>query len=506
MKRADFVAACATPPSPEQIDGVRLLARSPGAALFDDPGFGKTKQVVDAACLLASEGTIDTVVVVCPRGLLRTWVSPDPIVGQVAQHHWASIPYEARAFSSDARHAPRWPAPGTLAWLATNYDWFRREDNIATLIAACRGRRVAFVVDESWAVKSHASAQTKACVAFRYTSAVVRAWLLNGTPSDESPLDVFGQALVMDRSIYGTSFVRFRAKYAVMGGFRGKQVLDYQSLDDLGRRLAPYVLRRTLDDFTDVPATEVGPAIVAPLSPENWRRYKDMRDEAIAVLTRHDGTSATSLALHGGTELLRLSQITSGFLGGLDDDVRGRLAAPEIVGREKLDAVLAWYDDRPERDLKIIFWCRFRAELARLVDALRARGDTEVFPLHGDQDPREREALERRFALTDTTPGRHAIVGHVAAGGAGLNLAGAWITVFVSNTDSGRERTQALGRPRRRGQTRVTVVHDAIATGPTGQRTVDATRLAQLAKKRDLARVTGREWRVFLEEEKRAIF
>ena len=63
-------------PYQHQIKGIDKLVKHSAFALFDEMGVGKSKQVVDAACILFDKGEIDTVVVVAPASVKTVWTTP----------------------------------------------------------------------------------------------------------------------------------------------------------------------------------------------------------------------------------------------------------------------------------------------------------------------------------------------------------------------------------------------------------------------------------------------
>ena len=52
---------------------------------------------------------------------------------------------------------------------------------------------------------------------------------LSGTPIANSPMGAYGIFRFLDQDIFGKSFTRFRSRYAIMGGFEGREVIGYQN-------------------------------------------------------------------------------------------------------------------------------------------------------------------------------------------------------------------------------------------------------------------------------------
>lgn len=486
------------PPFKHQTEGVRWLLDHPVALLADVMRLGKTRQAIDLAQELFLRGEIDSAIVVAPGEIARS-VWADPERGQIAE--FSRVASELTLIR--AARAVSWSSPGLcvgtrFAWYVTNYELARRPERLEVLYAFATPRTL-LILDEASAVKSPTSKQTTAMLNLRLRCG--RVLLLTGTPHGDNPGDLYAPFKIMDPSIIGCSqWYQFQSKYAKMGGFRrlvkrkdekGKwvqrrepvQIVGWVNLEDLYARTAPFILRRTLDEVFDLPPALDPVTIEVPLSWESWARYKQMRYTAIIEIE-----SGQVLAAQAGVLVLRLSQLTAGFISGVNGSTE-----PVPVSSEKLDAVVSWYEAMLTEDPKFraILWCRFRAEAERLAAALSKRVITRL--LYGGQTPEERTE-----ALTLLGPGcvdqPAALVGIARTGGMGLDLSGASTTVYVSNDYSLMVRQQSEARPQGPNQTRPCAYFDFVCTGPEGQRTVDHTVLKALRGKEDLAAWGAMAW------------
>lgn len=504
-------------------------------ALFDEVGAGKTKQVIDACQVLYLGNEIDTVVVITPGFARSTWAEEDPDLGEVAKHAWDIVPnviHEYHRHSTDVDFSQK-----ALHWVVSNYEFVRRDDRLYDLLALLRGRKVYLVLDESWAVKGF-SDQMKACRTLRAKRAL-RAVELNGTPlADGKPEDLYYPFMILDPAIIGAqNRTHFRAKYCIVQTDpqrRYEKIIGYKDLDDLNGRIAPYVLTRRTRDCFDLPPM-LDPIIVeARLTPQTWAIYREQRDDMVSWLG-----SQASISKQAIVKALRLSQITSGFLGGLEeiqpdepiapvqDEVPQWLRAkyPNVptvgtsspvlgmtqpvqpgqtgpmtreIGREKLDAFLHWLETWPEQPDKLLVWTRFTPELERTTREL-LRIYPQVRNLRGKQSEEDRTLAKLLLAPGNTERG--AVVGNQKAGGASLNFSAANVAVYLSNGPALIERTQSIGRIERPGATKPMLIVDVVATGPRGQKTIDHAILKALRSKQDMARWTVDQWRKILKGE-----
>src|SRR5262245_40815951 len=113
-----------TRPFDHQLDGVKRLVTQPAFALFDEMGSGKSKQIVDAACVLREAGEIDCVLVMAPASCKSVWLNEE--YGQIKTHAWApSVVASYHRQSHVQWVTENAPASSTLPWIVTNYEYLR---------------------------------------------------------------------------------------------------------------------------------------------------------------------------------------------------------------------------------------------------------------------------------------------------------------------------------------------------------------------------------------------
>lgn len=504
---------CRLPPYRHQFVGVdRLVNDPPGLIpgvvfLFDEVGAGKTKQVIDAAQEAFARKQIDAVLVLAPSFARSVWAHPDPALGEIAKHAWDGFENTIHEYQSGSGR-PSFSKTG-LNWLVTNYELLRHGcrmvkkkgfvagPHLSMLISGLSHRRIWLICDETWSLANHKSMQSRAVVEVR--KYCTRATVLNGTPADESPMDLYSQAAILDKRILGyPNFFAFRAAHARMGGFQNKEIVGYVNLERVQQLMKPYVLRRMTRECVDLPPVLPMQTLLAPLTDKTWGHYKSMRDDFIAWLDEH----SASVATQAGTKHLRMCQLTSGLLGGIRvDSLDGVLDSDPLtvaVSHEKQDVVMAWLEgNKPD---KAVVWCRFRPELQAMMERLRATGRWDVHGLYGQQPEAERDAAKLALA-PGGNPRPAIVVGNQHAGGAGINLSAAHVAIYLSQDFSLRARKQADGRIDRPGQQQPVQYVNVLATGPAGQKTMDSTVLKALEKKDDISTWTVAAWRAAVLEE-----
>jgi SNF2 family DNA or RNA helicase len=474
-----------TKPYKHQVEGVKYLLNHEYFGLLDEMGVGKSAQVVNAACILREEIKIDAVVVVSPAAVRSVWINPD--FGEIKKHSW--VPSRVIEFHNPLRVI--WQdKDARIEWCITNYEYIRSEKHRERLKTLLHGRRFMLILDESIFAKNRAAAQTKACMDLGRLAA--RRVILNGTPIGNNPLDLWSQINFLSSKILPyKNFLHFRADYCIFGGWHNKAVVSWKNLDKLQNYIAPHVIRREKKDCLDLPEKIYTTCEVA-LTESTWKIYKEMRDENVVWLNENP-----SMAAQAGVRIMRLSQVTSGFLGGFKDDLESEPQCAEI-GREKLELLRTWVKERLEENpgVKIICWCRFRPELERVAEDLKDLLPT--YRLYGQGKKERTETINRFSDVSNPEPALCA--GQIAAGGFGLNLVAADHVVYLSNSFSLMHRLQSEDRVHRPGQTHHVLYLDVLATGPKGQRTIDHHVVKALREKNDLASWTVNAWKAALEE------
>jgi hypothetical protein len=476
---------------------------APGALLVAfDMRMGKTRTVIVAACELFRRGELDQVIVVCPNAVRGVWF--DPELGQIAEY--SDVPVLVTEYRAKERSwtSSRHDGAPMLRWVVTNYEFMRSQERRRALIKAARSARTMLVVDESSAVSSPSAQQTMAV--WQVRKHCDRALLLNGTPEGDNPGDMYAQFKILDPAIVGCqTWGEYKATYAKVEKVKiwvkdprtGKprereveQIVSWHNLEDLGRRTAPYVLRRLASEVHDMPVALPPVPVTVTLGAETWKVYKELREDSQAWL----GDNLRCSPAQAAVKVLRLSQVLSGFLGGVVDETDPGVNRVKWLGEERQRAVVAWVGERLREDpkFKVVLWCRFRAEAERLERALSEMMETRLL-IGGLNEAQRNSALQLLDSRT-AGAGAAALVATVRTGGMGLDMAAAATLAHVSHDYSRMARTQADARILGPKQTRPVSYNDFVAEGPRGERTMDHVVLRALKNKRDLAALTASEW------------
>lgn len=459
-----------------------------GRALLWQMRTGKTKEIIDQACCLYSEGKIDAVLVIAPNGVHRNWVRK-----QFPLHAWPSVDWRGAAWSSADFHGAKWRREAHdaaihgainhlgLAVLAVNSEALDTKGvTLAIRGFLKRHTRVMGVYDEAHDFRTPGSKRTKLARGLRKRLAYSR--ILTGTVADNSPLHVYSQyELVRPRCLGFQTFDDFKGRFAeyvverTRGGRSYPRLGSYKNLDQLRELVAPHssvVLREDVGDMPELVLSEV----TFEMTVEQARAYRELRDQLILEL--ESGEEVT--AVEGGARLIKLQQIASGFVRddtGVVHDVVPDEENPRLQALQR--ELEGW------RGHKVIVWCAFREDIARVRGLLKRMGrNSEHVEYYGATPPAERERAIDRF---QEDPSVDVFLGQPRAGGQGLDLSAADAIIWYSHTPDLIVRKQADERGTQKGGKSVAVV-DCVCPG-----TVDEYWLGSLAVKREVSEdLTGR--------------
>lgn len=410
------------------------------AALHIDMGGGKTRIVIEHIANRAYR----RVLVVCPKSVAAVWReetrrwwprSDTPIVLDLAQ---GSVQRRARELENYIG-LPNLPP----LIVVVNYDAFWRDPLRSAIL---RARFALVVYDESHRLKMPGGRASLFAAYLR--DRIPYRLALTGTPMPHSPLDIYAQYRALDVSVFGRSFAAFRARYAVMGGYEGRQVVGFRNLGELAQKVGLLAYRVEPERLDKPPATDA--ARYCYLEPQAARIYNQLEEDLVAEVEAGTITAANALV-----KLLRLQQITSGV-------VRTEDGQETVVSTAKREALQEALDDLLPEEPVVVF-CRFRSDLDTVHQVARALG---------------RESLEmsgRRNELAAWQQGQAPILAvQMQAGALGVSMVRARYAIFYSLGYSLGDYQQARARLVRPGQGRpVTFVH-LLARGTVDERVMQA--------------------------------
>lgn len=436
-----------------------MILAGNGCGLFLDMGLGKSKVVID----LLEHWDCSRVLIVCPKKVLSVWQEQfEEHAPTKLQEQLLPLPerFTTTAKADFLRAQTDEPRHDLKTICLANYDSVWR-GRLGSLIETIPWD--AIILDEAHRVKN-----TKTAVSEFLSQLALecpKRLALTGTPMHHSPLDVFGIFSVIDPSVFGLSYYRFRNKYCVMGGYNNKEIKGYQNEEDLQQRVFSIGIRFDADEVQDLP--EIRNSIRRFRLEESAQLYghwehdiqNTFRDrwENLAQDLPQEATGANAL-----TKLIRLQQITSGFCPNEDGDL-------ESVGQEKPAVFRDLLDGLPQHEPVVVF-ARFHWDLNTI----------KTICLQLNRKPAEFSG--RRNELKAWQDGEaNVLVAQIASGSEGASFVRSRFAIFYSLTFSLGNYLQARKRIQRPGQKRSCRFFHLIARG-----TIDEKIYGAIRKRKDV--------------------
>ena len=458
--------------------------RNKGFGLLFEMGCGKTLTAIAIAGQGYKLGKVKKLLVVAPASVVSVWPKEFD--------EYADFPYIVRAMQGTAKKkvellhdieaSKRVFKTEPLQVAVINYEsaWRTNEDkpkeSIFDALIAWKPDMV--ICDESQKIKTNTAEQSKAMHKIGDTAKY--KLILSGTPIQSNAMDIWSQYRFLDPTVFGDNFYKFRARYGVMGGFNGKQVVGTRDTDILTEKAHSIAYRVTKEDALDLPEKTFLNREVE-MSPKEQKLYNQIKRECYAEIEGGEITAAMIT-----TKLLRLQQITGGF-AQFDDE-----PLPTQIGNSKLKELESIINDYVvDAKKKLVVFAQFTAEvkaICKLLDTMKGKYGM----INGSVKQEDRGAIIERFQKGDTM----VMVGQIQAAGTGITLHASSCVVYYSLTYNYATYAQSTDRIHRIGQHYpCTYIHLVCP------KTVDMQILRALSRKEELAKSIVDNWRCYFGDE-----
>ncbi len=289
------------------------------------------------------------------------------------------------------------------------------------------------IADESHALKSHNSKQSKAlAIAFRN---VPYKLIMTGTGWDDRPTDVYGQVRFLSpakpRGSYVSSkllstWTRFFDEYVNYFKVDNIPIIrGYKNLDKLQEVMRPFTLVIKSEDVLDLPPVE-HVEVTLPMPKAMKDVYKELEEEMITVI---DGDAV--VADNRLVQALRLHQLTGGYYPS-DGDLKLLMPVKDNPKLQATKAVLEELGNQP-----VVIFTRFTQDVALIATLCASIGLSYKKLVGGLHEHIEWQAGEAQV-----------LIANIQAGGTGVNLNRARYVIYYSIGYSRTDYEQSLWRVR----------------------------------------------------------
>lgn len=411
--------------------------QSPGYGLFMEQGTGKTAPTIGAICNAAkylqeqiAAGTepyrMYRGLIVCPKNLRLNWQNEfdlfATVPGQVTVLRGPEVGRVKQlidAFTPD----PNAPTPPAYTIVICGYETLSRSWDALSMVDWDIS-----VLDEAHSIRSIKTKRFQTAMQLRDKSQ--HRVVLTGTPIANSILDLYALFEFMGKGYSGfSSFEHFKEFYGMYETTEtGHQALiGVQNKPFLQERMARYsfVISKA-EALPDLPPKQYD-IYEVEMSDSQAEYYKEIRDKLALEIEADlaDDSQPRAMVINNVlTKLLRLAQITSGFVswGETFDDFGEKLSNKRIeyfVPNPKIEAIREIAATKGP-DNKTIIWACFTPDIDYLESMMQQDG-LDYVRYTGSTSESARVEAEQRFNLD---PNCRWFIGNAAAGGQGLNLLG----------------------------------------------------------------------------------
>jgi SNF2 family DNA or RNA helicase len=436
----------------------RWLVSHPEAALFADPGLGKSSCALAAFKALKHAGGSHKALIIAPLrvaenvwsniGELGKW---EDFAGLSVSHLLGTRKERDAAFKRDADI------------YVLNFDgipWLVEQNKIFELIR--RGVDL-LIIDELSKFKHPRTKRFKLIKPF--LSAFKRRWGLTGSPTANGLLDLFGQIFVLDLGKrLGPYITHFRFEHFLPCGFKGYEWKPKDGAEEsIYKKLSTIALATRATDHLDLPDL-VEEDIWVSLPPKAYKTYKEVEDNLITQIEQGKIIAANAAVAAG-----KCRQIASGGIYlEVGEDALKRTSVQ--IHDAKTEALVDLVEELQGAPLLVAY--AFHHDLDRIRKAL----GKNVPALNGNTSSKEAAYLIAAWNRGELP----ILCGHPASMGHGLNLQGSGSHIaWYSLTWDFEQVDQTVRRVYRQGQKNRVIVHKILA-----RHTVDEVICQALASKK----------------------
>lgn len=394
------------PLMPYQRIALEGIINQESSALFMEQGTGKTPIAIARICNECGD-TMSRILIVCPKNVRENWLKEFK--------KFSTLPGKSVVLRGDElnrikliiemmKEEDRWSA--TIC----SYDIVGQ-----TWMAMSMINWDLVILDESHFIKSPSTKRYRNILQLRDRSK--SRMILTGTPVTNILFDLYAQFEFLGKGLSGFgSFKAFKNYYGKFNrNSKYSKLVDYQNVPMIKERLArlSYIISKE-EALPDLPP-KVYDIVEVEMTAEQKKFYKTLRDQLILEI-EHDLEHVLT-ATNMFVKLLRLSQITSGFITwDTDDDTRNITL---INPNPKLDMLMSLLKEKNQNE-KTIIWACWVVDL-RMIDAKLTEHNIDHTLYYGSTSDKDREIAVNRF---NNDKNCKIFIGNPVTAGVGLNLLG----------------------------------------------------------------------------------
>ena len=432
-------------------------------AYFMEMGTGKTKVLIDNMAMLYDKGKIDGVLIIAPKGVVKTWYEQELPTHLPDHIENVSVLWQPNITKTQQEKLESlFEIESALHILVMNVEALSTEKGVKFATKFINSHKAMMAIDESTTIKTPKARRTKNIIKIGLDAKYKR--IMTGSPITKNPLDLYTQCEFLDPWLLDfASYYAFRNRYAEMKTMhiRGRsiQVVDkFQNLGELSDIVKEFSYRVLKEDCLDLPPKVFIKRHIS-LTPDQKKIYEQMKEQALAVLNGKVTTTMTVL-----TQLMRLHQITCGYVTADD-------GTTQQVESNRLNELMSILEDT---EGKVIIWANYQLSVGEIIQKIiKVYGKDSYVHYYGLTPQEDRQDFIRKF---QNDPKCRFIVGTPQTGGYGITLTQANTVIYYSNGYDLEKRLQSEDRAHRIGQDKTVTYIDLICEDTIDEKIVKALR------------------------------
>jgi len=443
----------------ESASKVLVKLRKDGYHLLE-AGMGTGKSIMSLAIReVVQDKTceIDLTIILAPKTLLSNWIKE-------LEKHCVEVPYyvvwNAQKYKADYYKEEMALLNKNGGLLLVNIEAFGRKNEALELALKPLLRKEHFLIlDESSRVKDQGAHRTK-YIAQTFSRAKFKL-AMTGTLNANTPLDVYGQFLVLDPMFWAKRGFRtwhlFRKFFGILqdiyvqGGrvVKNGKIIGFRKLDQLAGMIAPYITVIKKDEVLNLP-DKVFEKLYVKLGEEEERAYEDLKRKMMTVLT-----SGEVVAIDQKISLYqKFRQLCGGWI------------APDMPVTDEPSKLKALEDYLEGSDEQFVIFAVYTHEINQIVSRLEGASKYD-----GSVHIADRQQIVDSF----NAGGTRFLVVQPLAGAFGLNLqTNCNNVIYYSRPNSPEVMEQSQDRIHRIGQAKTCFYLDIVAEGRIDEKVIEA--------------------------------
>ena len=452
-----------TKPYAHQMTALKKSWNKENFAYFMEMGTGKTKVLIDNLAMLYDKGKVDGALIIAPKGVINTWYEQE-LPTHLPQHiENVTVLWQPNINKKyEEKLKTIFEVETALHILIMNVEALSTDKGVKYASKFLNSHKTLMAVDESTTIKNPSAKRTKNIIGLGKIAKYKR--IMTGSPITKNPLDLYSQCEFLDPWLLDfTSYYAFRNRYAEMKTMhahgRSIQIVDkFKNLSELSETVKTFSDRVLKEDCLDLP-DKIYMKRNIKLSPDQFKLYKQMKDQAIAMLNGKVTSTMTVL-----TQLMRLHQITCGHFTA--DDGSTQAIANNRIG-ELMDVL-------EEIEGKAIIWAHYQYDIVNIIkNVVKKYGEGSIVDYYGLTPQEDRQPNIKKF---QSDPRCRFMVGTPSTGGYGITLTAANTVIYYSNGYDLEKRLQSEDRAHRIGQRKPVTYVDLICDDTVDEKIVKALR------------------------------